>query len=127
MDKQKMEQIIALLKKYGEANRKDIGKYIGDEQYSDKLKSYLNYLESGKYIQKLSEEIYRITPKGERFVSFAQEIENEELEIRLAKSNIEANELQKRNSKRNNVAMWINLFVGIINLGIIILQLLKVV
>jgi hypothetical protein len=60
-------------------------------------------------------------------VSFAQEIENEELEIRLAKSNIEANELQKRNSKRNNVAMWINLFVGIINLGIIILQLLKVV
>jgi predicted transcriptional regulator len=79
--KQISEQIITLLKARRTANRKDIGKQIGEGQYSNKLKSHLNYLASGKYIQKLSEDIYGITPRGEKFVSFDEENEIEKLQI----------------------------------------------
>lgn len=58
--------------------------------------------------------------------------EKENLEIELAKSNIEANKLNAKNAKHNDkdrqsnkIAMWINIAIGIINIGLITLQLLK--
>ncbi|SHF75754.1 hypothetical protein SAMN05444274_108134 [Mariniphaga anaerophila] len=81
MDKQQMEQIITFLKARRTANRKDIGKQIGEGQYSDKLKSHLNYLEKGNYISKRSEDVYEITPRGDRFVSFDEENEIKNLQI----------------------------------------------
>jgi len=63
---------------------------------------------------------------------YEQKKEKENLEIELAKSNIEANRLNAemaksnaKNKRTNNIAKWINLSVGIINLGIIIWQLVK--
>jgi hypothetical protein len=58
--------------------------------------------------------------------------EKENLEIELAKSNIEANKLNDKIAKQNDkdrqankIAMWINIAIGIINIGLITLQLLK--
>jgi hypothetical protein len=55
-----------------------------------------------------------------------------ELETELAKSNIEANKLNeeiakqnKKDKRSNKIAMWINIFIGIINLAAIIWQLSK--
>lgn len=63
-----------------------------------------------------------------------QKEEKEILEIELAKSNIDANKLNaeiakknERNRRANNIATWINVSVGLINLGIIIWQLMKAV
>lgn len=47
-----------------------------------------------------------------------------QLEIDLAKSNIEANDLNKKNAKNNNIALWINVFFGFINVVSIIFYLL---
>ncbi len=58
-----------------------------------------------------------------------RENESEKLEINLAKSNLEANELNKsiaakndRNEIRNNIGMWVNIFIGVLNIGLIVLQ-----
>lgn len=54
------------------------------------------------------------------------------LEIELAKSNLEANRLNKKNAKQNEkneknnkIATWINVGIGIINIGLLIWQILK--
>lgn len=58
--------------------------------------------------------------------------ERETLEINLAKSNLEANILNKKiaiqnrkNEKQNRVSTWINIGIGIINVGLLIWQILK--
>ena len=63
-----------------------------------------------------------------------QKEEKENFEIELAKSNIEANKLNteiakknEKNKRANDIATWINVSVGLINLGIIIWQLMKAV
>ncbi len=110
--KKQQEQIIIFLKASREANRKDIGKQIGEQQYSDKLKAHLNYLVQGGYIKRQSTDEYSITPYGDKFVSFEEEIENEKLAIRLAKSNIEANEFQKQMTRKNHKWMIVNIVIG---------------
>lgn len=84
-------------------------------------------------IRSTKNDVYKITPKGEKFESFEKLEENESLQMKFAKSNIEANELQKniaeqnaKKEKRNEITTWINIAVGIINLGIIIWQLVNV-
>lgn len=59
--------------------------------------------------------------------------EKENLELELAKSNIEANILNKKmaklnakNEKRNQITTWINIGIGLINIGILIWQIIKV-
>ncbi len=61
-----------------------------------------------------------------------KETQKELLEIELAKSNIEANKLNKitadRNAKNktgNTIATWLNVAIGLVNIAIIIWQLTK--
>lgn len=58
--------------------------------------------------------------------------EKEEIEFKLAKSNLEANKLNKRiakrnekNEKSNQISTWINIVIGIVNVGLLIWQILK--
>ena len=78
---------------------------------------WLRYLES-----KNEREIFEEKKSSER----------SKLEIQLAKSNLEANELNKRiakrnkkNEKNNTVATWINILIGAINIGLLAWQILK--
>lgn len=55
----------------------------------------------------------------------------EQLELELTKSNIEANELNKRiaeqntkNEKKNRIAMWVNIIIGVINVGLLLWQIM---
>ncbi len=65
-------------------------------------------------------------------VQYEKDVEIENLELELAKSNIEANKLNKKvakenakNEKRNQISTWINIGIGILNIGILIWQILK--
>jgi hypothetical protein len=58
--------------------------------------------------------------------------EKEKIQLELAKSNLEANELNKaiakrnaKDQKNNRIATWINIGIGAINIGILIYQLLN--
>lgn len=58
--------------------------------------------------------------------------EKETLEIDLAKSNLEANKLNKKiakqnteNEKKNRFSTWVNIGIGFINAGLLIWQILK--
>ena len=51
-------------------------------------------------------------------------IEKTEIEINLAKSNIEANELNIKNSKSNKLLTIINIIMGVLNLGLLAIQIL---
>ena len=80
-----------------------------------------NFLDEGGF--SISELIYKENLK--------KQSERENLELELAKSNLEANELNKknaeqnkRNEKSNRIGMWINILIGIINLGLIVWQIL---
>lgn len=48
-----------------------------------------------------------------------------DLELKLAKSNIAANKLNKKVAKRNRRETIINIILGLLNIGILIWQLLK--
>ena len=61
-----------------------------------------------------------------------QNREKEDLELNLAKSNLEANKLNKKIAKRNEknerknmITTWINIGIGIINVGLLVWQILK--
>lgn len=58
--------------------------------------------------------------------------EKEQLEIKLSKSNIEANKLNKKiaktnekNEKNNKITTWINIIIGIINISLLLWQILR--
>ncbi len=87
--------------------------------------------------------LYRINIRGLNFTSF-KEIEEkdlaktkaselkEKLEIDLAKSNIEANILNReiakqntKNQKKNNISTWVNIAIGILNFSALLWQIIK--
>ena len=90
-------------------------------------------------IESVGNHAYRLTLKGWEFTSFeeldqkeAQEKEFGKLEFELAKSNIEANKLNKEIAERNrkneitnSFATWINVGFGLLNLILLIWQLIK--
>lgn len=49
-------------------------------------------------------------------------LKKELLEITLAESNIEANKLNKKNEKSNRWGMYINILIGILNIGLLFYQ-----
>lgn len=131
--KEKYIKIIEFLKQRRESNIKDIAKYVGDEWHSGVFKAILSYLSDYGYIKNTQSSTYVITPIGDKFESFEKTKEDESWAIRLAKSNIEANELQKTialknesDRKANKTYTWINIGIGIINLVLLAIQLLKV-
>ncbi|WP_395043117.1 hypothetical protein [Flavobacterium sp.] len=97
-----------------------------------------------------NETLCKITPKGFEIAknggwkkylaeeNIANEIANEQklikdkLELDLAKSNLEANKLNKKiakqnekNEKNNKIATWVNIGIGLINIGLLLWQILK--
>ena len=61
-----------------------------------------------------------------------KQLEKENLELKLAKSNLEANKLNKKiaksnekNERKNRITTWINIIIGIINIGLLLWQILK--
>ncbi|MBA0885145.1 hypothetical protein [Flavobacterium undicola] len=61
-----------------------------------------------------------------------KKIKKEKFEIKLAESNLAANKLNKKiakqnlkNEKNNKITTWINILIGIINIGLLIWQVLK--
>jgi|TARA_R110001583_G_C5557673_1_gene400915 hypothetical protein len=65
---------------------------------------------------------FRLTKEGYEFPSFSdlerqeqQEIKHRQVEFDLAKSNIEANRLNKRNSNWNVAFSIINILIGVLN------------
>lgn len=137
MDNTRKEQyakIIELLKKKPIANREDISKCIGEQWHSGKMLAILSRLESDGFIRQVKNHVYSITTKGEKFESFDKIEEDESWQIRLAKSNIEANELQKsiaekneQNEKINRRLMRTTIAVGIATIVAILIQILSIV
>lgn len=70
--------------------------------------------------------------ENENNESIKKNLDRENLELELAKSNLEANTLNKKiakknekNEKKNQMMTWINIIIGILNLGILVWQTLK--
>lgn len=137
MNKQQQKiaiKIISVLKNNGVKSKNDIATNIKADNSSSDFDVVMDYLLDEGLIKEHSHLSYMIAPDGRRFESFEKLEEDKLLPIRLARSNIEANILNKkiadRNEKRehrNEIAMWINIVVGIINITAIAFQLLKVV
>lgn len=117
---------INLLKEKRTLNRKDIAKVFGEECHNGYFKAKLSYLTNSGYLNHDGNS-YTITQKGDALVSLDKIEENETWQIRLAKSNIEANEFQKTMSKKNHAWMVINVVSTLILMSIAAIQgLLKV-
>jgi len=120
--------------------------YLTDEKslalFNKMISESLIFLDQFKRIQ-LSTRAYEIISNG-GWLKYITGIENEivetnnrnklkdTLEIDLAKSNLEANELNKKiakqnakNEKKNRITTWINIGIGIINVGLLIWQIIK--
>ena len=61
-----------------------------------------------------------------------KKIKKEEYEFQLAESNLAANKLNKKiakqnlkNEKNNKITTWINVVIGVINIGLLVWQVLK--
>lgn len=122
-------KIIDYLKTRQIANRQDIAKYINVEWHSGKMLAMLSSLENDGLITKVKTNVYSISSKGEKFESFEKLEENELWQIRLAQSNIEANELQKQMAIKNEIKemsnrrlMRISIAVGIVSIISIVVQ-----
>lgn len=61
----------------------------------------------------------------ELYEEYEEENKRKKLEYDLAKSNIEANKLNKKNEKRVRKMTWINIAIGVANLGLLVWQILK--
>ncbi len=104
--------------------------------------NYYDELESSGYIKLISKmngkHCYEKTFKAEKH-SFELELEEyklskaendskikekEELEIKLAKSNIKANELNIKNARKNTFFTWVNIAFGVLNLVLLAIQIL---
>ena len=80
------------------------------------------FKQNGGFEKAIQDELAKIEKENER----------EQIELNLAKSNLEANELNKsiaakndKNETRNTVGMWVNIVIGVLNLVLLALQLLK--
>ena len=94
-------------------------------------------------IEEIDNQFYILKTKGWDFTSFKEikekelaktksVAEKEKLEIDLAKSNIEANILNKEVAeqntkihKRNNITTWVNIIIGILNFLALMWQIIK--
>ena len=96
-------------------------------------------IEDFEFVEKVNSQFLMLKKKGWEFTSF-KDIESKELakelkenlEMDLAKSNLEANKLNKKiakqnteNEKKNRISTWVNIGMGIINAGLLIWQILK--
>ena len=130
--------IIDLISKFKEDNtysmwETDFDNIINNKNEINIITEILKY--KLKLITSPARGLFRLTEAGIIFSSF-KEYETKELkdklEIDLANSNLEANKLNKKiaknnakNEKKNRISTWINIGIGIINVGLLIWQILK--
>lgn len=110
--------------------------------FNKMISESLIFTDQFKRIQ-LSTRAYEIINIG-GWLKYITDIENENietenrnklkdtLEIDLAKSNLKANELNKKiakqntkNEKKNRISTWVNIGIGIINIGLLIWQIIR--
>ena len=98
---------------------------VSTQEDNSWIRKNLNTLEfhnSGGFIKKYNDEQKR---KEQDKIQFLKTKEKEDLEIELAKSNIEANKINKKVAARNKKETIINIILGLVNIGLLIWQLLK--
>lgn len=85
-------------------------------------------------VQKCGKFDFRLNSNGIEFKSFAdldnkkRDLKNrDDIELKLAISNIHANELNEQVAERNKYSTWINIFIGTINIGLLIWQIILAV
>lgn len=122
-------KIIGFLKKRGLSNREEIAKHIGEVYHNSKFINIIETLVDLNLIRPIKSNVYKLTPEGERFESFEKLEEENSLQIRLAKSNLEANEFQKQMAIKNEIKeksnrrlMRISIAVGILSIISIVTQ-----
>lgn len=96
-------KIISFLKGKGLTNQSDIASHVGTGPFKNNLLTAIETLKEEGIISEPRHQTYKITSYGARFESFEKHNEDNSLQIRLAKSNIEANELQKIIAERNEL------------------------
>jgi hypothetical protein len=132
-DKELAEQVIEFFKKSEKSKLspfRDLAHIITDRNKAEKL-LYPLELDFG-LLERSGSSSFRLTQKGWDFTGFAdlekagqEEKDFRQIEIALAKSNIEANKLNAKVAKRNMWAFIINILFGAINISILIWQILK--
>ena len=119
------EKIISMmkLKKNGFTTIKDISSLEINPLLRNNI---LDYLKNHYHLITKQGDYYKLTPKGYDFDSFKKlqkeiedDLEYKNLEIKLAKSNIEANKINKRNNIVNYIAFALNIIFTLINFYII--------
>lgn len=127
--KEKLIKTIEFLKKVKLSNREEIAKNINEVYHTAKFINIIETLVDYGLIRQTKLNVYKITPDGERFESFEKLEEENSLQIRLAKSNLEANEFQKQmaiknelKEKSNRRLMRISIAVGILSIISIVTQ-----
>ena len=105
------ERIVSILEFYdcAKIKRRDDGNIIEKNAHTKKFR------EHGGFENIYQDELNRLEKLKEK----------ETLETDLAKSNIEANVLNIENARKNKWYTWINIIIGVLNLVLLALQLLK--
>jgi len=124
-NKTELTKIIDYLKLRPFANKKDIAKAVGESWHSGKFKAMLETLVDYNLIREIKTDTYKITPDGEKFESFEKLDEDKNWEVRLAKSNIEANVFQKTMARKNHTWMIVNIIATTILCLSTVLQVLS--
>lgn len=142
-DKILIEKLISKFKQFpnNEVHKDSFATMVEDPKKRSFISNIL--VNELKLIDDIDTQLYRINLKGLNFTSF-KEIEEKELakakavsekeklEIDLAKSNIEANILNRevaeqntKNQKRNNISTMVNIIIGILNFLALMWQIIK--
>ena len=83
----------------------------------------LSVMKEGGWLEHLKLEKERLEKKEQEKNKYEKKIkEKEEVELRLALSNIEANKLNAKVAKRNKYSTLVNIIIGALNLGLLFWQ-----
>ena len=115
-----------------EINKEGVVGFTNDDDSEKRIRAS-ERLEREGFIKQKDRNTYDLTEKGQKAVDlggyekFKEEIEGkeaekEQLEIDLAKSNIEANRINRKNAKFNRYAIIVNLILGALNVVLLIWQ-----
>jgi hypothetical protein len=105
-------RLISIIDSLGKG-KKQTYSTIGDT--IERNENTLKFKESGGFQKYYQDQLLNLANKNQR----------EQLETDLAKSNIEANELNKENARKNKYLTWINIAIGVLNLVLLGLQIFK--
>lgn len=128
--------------KFLDINRKELTSKFNGDKFADEMvsRNLIRKMDSLCIVEEYGLEIYKyggwkkyVADKIEHEKQLTKKQEEKEvLEINLTKSNLEANKLNKKiaktnkkNEKRNRISTYINIIIGITNIGLLLWQILK--